>query len=136
MYAGLMALLFALQLGGIFAAMELRGAVVRRELQTVDVLTSLEDYGANPATRRRWDALHQEFGCCGGINFNDGYKVRLRDIAEKKGNETKINLRNSKQHLAFFRHWGGGFFSLEIGCIWIGCFFHCQFTSCGSQQFG
>ena len=104
MYAGLMALLFALQLGGIFAAMELRGAVVRRELQTVDVLTSLEDYGANPATRRRWDALHQEFGCCGGINFNDGYKVRLRDIAEKKGNETKINLRNSKQHL------GGSFF--------------------------
>ena len=71
-----MALLFALQLGGIFAAMELRGAVVRRELQTVDVLTSLEDYGANPATRRRWDALQQEFGCCGGINFNDGYKVR------------------------------------------------------------
>ena len=81
LYSALVACLFIVQLGGIFAAMELRGVISRGEFVGSDVLSDLDDYKANPATRAKWDALHREFGCCGGLNFNDGYKIwRNADI--------------------------------------------------------
>lgn len=48
----------------------------RGEFTTIDVLKDLHDYKENPATRNRWDSLHREFACCGGVQHNDGYKVR------------------------------------------------------------
>ena len=70
-----MVVLFLLQLGGIFASMELRAVINRGEFTGVDVLADLEDYKANPDTRSKWDKIHREFNCCGGLTFNDGYKV-------------------------------------------------------------
>ena len=57
--------------------MELRGIINNDEFSGVDVLKDLADYDANPATKAKWDAMHRQFGCCGGLNFNDGYKVNF-----------------------------------------------------------
>lgn len=76
LYAGLMVLFFVLQLAAIFAAMELRGVINRAEYVSIDILADLADYEADYATRAKWDALQREFHCCGGINFNDGFKVK------------------------------------------------------------
>ena len=47
----------------------------------MDILADLENYKSSSATRAKWDSLHREFSCCGGLNFADGYKIwRNADI--------------------------------------------------------
>ena len=67
--------LFVVQLAGIFFAMELRAVINAGEYSGVDILSDLEYYNESPSTRSKWDALQREFKCCGGVNFNDGYKI-------------------------------------------------------------
>ena len=44
----------------------------------------MSNYKTSASTRAKWDRLHREFGCCGGLNFNDGYKIwRNADVGLK-----------------------------------------------------
>lgn len=56
--------------------MELRSVINNSEFAGINVLDDLKDYKTNPDTRTKWDSLHREFHCCGGLNFNTGYKVK------------------------------------------------------------
>ncbi|TRY70348.1 hypothetical protein TCAL_02439 [Tigriopus californicus] len=82
-FSGLMILFFILQLLAIFAAMELRSVILRAEFYSIDVLDDLRDYNTNWKTRAKWDGLHREYHCCGGVNFYDGFRVwRNADVGE------------------------------------------------------
>jgi hypothetical protein len=76
LFSVLMIAIFVTQLVGVFAAIELRAVINSGEaISGVNIIDDLEDYAANPATQYKWDTLQREFHCCGGINFNNGYKV-------------------------------------------------------------
>ena len=80
-YSVLVSALFVAQLVGIFAAMELRGDINEKAFSGANFLREVDNYKLYPSVREKWDALHREFGCCGAINFNDGYKIwRNADI--------------------------------------------------------
>lgn len=76
LFGCLMILLFCITVVGVFAAFELRNVINRDEFSGVNVLKDLADYDSNRATKAKWDTMQRDFHCCGGLNFNDGYKVR------------------------------------------------------------
>jgi hypothetical protein len=74
-FSALMVVLFLTQLYGVFAAMELRAGINSGvDIEGADVGEDLKDYQTNAATMHRWDTLQREFHCCGGLQFNTGFK--------------------------------------------------------------
>ena len=77
-YAGLMALLFVLQLASIFCSYEFHN-----ELELEEVLSRYNDYVEEDMTRywvdedvkSKWDTIQRDFQCCGSAGgFHTGYK--------------------------------------------------------------
>lgn len=79
-YAGLMGVVFLLQLASIFTSMEFRNELdVERVLsfQHSEVDDDMAAYWTDPEVKERWDTLQRDFQCCGaggGQGWHTGYK--------------------------------------------------------------
>jgi len=79
-YAGLMGVVFLLQLASIFTSIDFRNELdVERVLsfQHTEVDDDMAAYWTDPEVKARWDTLQRDFQCCGaggGQGWHIGYK--------------------------------------------------------------
>ena len=63
------------QLASIFTALELRTTVAHGStVAPGDVQQELNKYRNDSATTANWDTMQRDLHCCGGINFNTGFR--------------------------------------------------------------
>jgi len=92
-YAGLMGVVFLLQLASIFTSMEFRNELdVERVLsfQHSEVDDDMAAYWTDPEVKERWDTLQRDFQCCGaggGQGWHTGYKSWERVVTLSQGSQ-------------------------------------------------
>jgi len=102
-YAGLMGVVFLLQLASIFTSIDFRNELdVERVLsfQHSEVDDDMAAYWTDPEVKERWDTLQRDFQCCGaggGQGWHTGYKsweraVTLSTRSQGKGVPTSCCL--------------------------------------------
>jgi len=85
-YAGLMGVVFLLQLASIFTSIDFRNELdVERVLsfQHSEVDDDMAAYWTDPEVKARWDTLQRDFQCCGaggGQGWHTGYKSWERAV--------------------------------------------------------
>jgi len=85
-YAGLMGVVFLLQLASIFTSIDFRNELdVERVLtfQHKEVDDDMAAYWTDPEVKERWDTLQRDFQCCGaggGQGWHTGYKSWERAV--------------------------------------------------------
>jgi len=85
-YAGLMGVVFLLQLASIFTSIDFRNELdVQRVLsfQHSEVDDDMAAYWTDPEVKERWDTLQRDFQCCGsggGQGWHTGYKSWERAV--------------------------------------------------------
>ena len=75
MYTDLVRRLSLVQLASIFTALELRTTVAHgTTIAPGEVAVELNKYSDDSTTTANWDAMQRDLHCCGGINFNTGFR--------------------------------------------------------------
>nr|ACO12923.1 CD63 antigen [Lepeophtheirus salmonis] len=74
-YAVILLILFVVQIVAIFAALELRSDINNDTVENTDMFDAMVNYERDEVVKERWDTLHRQYHCCGGINYNVGYMI-------------------------------------------------------------